>query len=943
MSQTDSYQPRFDTRTGQLIRRCLRVCRYHDDLVEEDYALASDRIVPLVAFAHRPHDARSSCIAFLPESRTPYADIAGLRELGVPFAFFIGDNSWEMWSLRSDGPRRERPVPVSQVERFFDDRKADFAPGSVFRAKTWARAEGSRQLDFVDAGLLPVVEQEAGVRLRQLFEDMVAHTMDALEMKPSGLADADAHWMMKANFWLLAGKLLRDKQVPKFTRLDLNDVQNVFDRVAEHYDAKRVRANGRLTALRGAAAVAAAFSSLRSISTETLGSLYEEALLSEGTRKLLSVHRTPTYLVDYVLAKLSRWIEEDIGIQNCRIFEPACGHAPFLVGAVRLLSDLLPDNIAGDRAARRQFLRKHIGGCDRDAFALEIGRLSLTLADIPNPNGWRLDAVKDMFVGDYLDQNIAASSLVLLNPPFESAPVTAQERASGDLRFHRNGQAAELLRRVLRSAQPGTAFGMVVPQTILEGDWFTTLRHELLKHCDIREITVFSDKVFQFADVETGIILARKRPANSRPAPQYLFRRVRESGMAGFIEDYRADQEVRASVQDRLNTADVRLVIPRLAALWSANKAAPRFSSIAVIAHGVFYLSPANAEFPPGMVTVSVQKRPGLFEGYATATGKYETHLSPRTVWLNLDRDVLSRLVEGTVRNKPQVFMNHGRASRSEWRHKAFIDYTGRPFTHRFLVLRPKVKVSLELLWALGNSPYSNAYTYAASGKRDISATFLREMPIFDPGKHDLKPLENAVRAYLSAAREFSERQAAVSSNAKRRLKIAKAEGAHTKEQLVLGSIENEQPEATATERKHLRALHWRVDAEVLKLYVLPAELERELLDFFDGAHRVGVPFEQAGYIPTGFREVQRLDEFLRITDEWEQTDNRRCQLIEKRIQRGRRTADEETEFNELQRLFDLRRAYLRWQETGDAHSPLFNEKKLRQLQEEDERWLKSE
>jgi hypothetical protein len=367
MSIADSELPRFNTRTGELIRRCLRVCRYHDDLVEEDYILGLDRNIPFIAFAHRPHDARSSCIAFLPESRTPREDVAGLHELGVPLAFFVGINSWEMWSLRSDGPQRVRSVPLKEVEQFFGDNKEDFAPGSVFRAKTWARAEGARQLDYVDTGLLPIVEKEAGERLRQLFEEMLTHTMEALDMKPLGLAEADAHWMMKANFWLLAGKLLRDKQVPKFTRLDLNDVQNVFDRVAEHYDAKRVRVNGRLTALRGAAAVAANFSSFRSISTETLGALYEEALLSDRTRKLWSVHRTPAYLVDFMLAKLSRWMDKDIGIQNCRVFEPGCGHAPFLVGAVRLLSDLLPDKIASDRTARRQFLRSHIGGCDRDA------------------------------------------------------------------------------------------------------------------------------------------------------------------------------------------------------------------------------------------------------------------------------------------------------------------------------------------------------------------------------------------------------------------------------------------------------------------------------------------------------------------------------------------------------------------------------------------------
>lgn len=275
MSDSVGSLPRFDARTGQLIRRYLRGCRYHDDIIVEGYTLAPGRSIPVIAFAHRPHDARSSCIAFLPESRTPHEDLAGLHELGVPLAFIVGANAWEMWSLRSDGPRRDRTVPVNEVERFFDDNKVDFAPGAVFRAKTWARAEGARQLDFVDTGLLPIVEKEAGARLRLLFEDMVAHTMDALGMKTSALSDNDAHWLVKANFWLLAGKLLRDKHVPGFIRLDLHDVQGVFDRVAEHYSSKPVRANGRLAALRGAAAVAAAFSSFRNISTETLGALYK--------------------------------------------------------------------------------------------------------------------------------------------------------------------------------------------------------------------------------------------------------------------------------------------------------------------------------------------------------------------------------------------------------------------------------------------------------------------------------------------------------------------------------------------------------------------------------------------------------------------------------------------------------------------------------------------
>jgi hypothetical protein len=643
-----------------------------------------------------------------------------------------------------------------------------------------------------------------------------------------------------------------------------------------------------------------------------------------------------------MLAKLSGWMEGDIGLQNCRVFEPACGHAPFLVGAVRLLSELMPEKIASDRVARRQFLRNHIGGCDRDAFAIEIARLSLTLADVPNPNGWRLDAAKDMFAGDYLDRNIAASSVVLVNPPFESAPIMAHERANGDLRFHRNGQAAELLRRVLRSSQPGTAFGIVVPQTILDGNWFTALRRDLLEQCDIREVTVFPDKVFQFADVETGIILARKRPANPKPSPNYLFRRIRETGMAGFVAEYRADQDVQASVQERQDTEGARLLIPRLAALWSANAKWSRFNSIAVIAHGLFYRPASHPKFPLGELAISQNEKPGLTEGYATATGGWETHLSPATVWLNLNRDSISRPVEGTSCRIPQVLMTHGRASRSGWRQKAFVDYVGRPFVHRFIVFRPQREASLELLWALCNSPYANAYTYSDSEKRDINATLLREMPVPDLDKCDLAPLENAVRVYFAAARQYSKTLNVGSSKPKRRANDAEVKDILTKDQMMLGGIAIEEPQALTNERDRLRALHWRVDAEVLNLYGMPAPLERELLDFFDGVPRVGVPFEQKTYIPTGFREVQRLDEFLSITDEWEQTDERRCQLIEKRILHGRRTAAEEAEFKELQRRFDLRRSYRRWLQTGDAHSPLFDEAKLRELRQDDARRAES-
>jgi len=942
MNISDSDQPRFDTRTGQLIRRCLRVCRYHDDLVEEGYTLGSDRNVPFVAFAHRPHDARSSCIAFLPESRTPREDLAGLRELGVPLAFFVGVKEWEMWSLRSDGPRREQPVPVKEVEQFFDDKKDDFAPGAVFRAKTWSRAEGARQLSFVDIGFLPIVEKEAGTQLRQLFEDMVAHTMDALGMTTSGLSDNDAHWLVKANFWMLAGKLLRDKQVPKFTRLNLQDVQDVFDRVAEHYDAQRVRSDGRLKALRGAAEVAAHFSSLRSISTETLGALYEEALLSDRTRKLLSVHRTPTYLVDYMLAKLSRWVEDEIGIQKCQIFEPACGHAPFLVGAVRLLSDLLPHNIASDRAARRQFLRSHIGGCDRDAFALEIARLSLTLADIPNPNGWDLDTMKDMYAGDYLAEKIAANSVIIANPPFENVAISDKERAEGDLRYARSGQAGELLRRIVNHASPNTLFGIVVPQTLLDGASFRELRRNLLSNVEIREVVTFPDNVFKFAKPETAVLIGKKLGNGQTGVGKFKFRRIHKAEMDAFRNENRVPSGAWFSQSDALAHPQHRLLLPPLANVWEAVQRLPRLDEMAHVTIGFYFYAETDRDYPKGEIQVSEKKLPDFHQGFLLAEGTPDTHLLPHLEWLNQKPEIIRRACGGTKRGEPRVVMNHVRTGGGAWRHKAFIDPVGRPATDAFLLLSPlATNWSLEILWAIANGPFANAFTLTNSATKQIGVKLLQRMRAPALSKPPLD-LESAVQTYIAAAREFTAKYGSEDVASKKHEKSKNTKATGEAPELHLNGLNTEKPDAASAARERLRALYWRVDAEVLKLYTLPAELERELIDFFDGVPRVGVPFEQKCYIPSAFREVLRLDEFLRITDEWEQTDERRCQLIEKRIQHGRRTAAEESEFKELQRLFDLRRSYCRWMRTGDANSLLFDEKKLRQLEEEDARWPKS-
>jgi len=103
-----------------------------------------------------------------------------------------------------------------------------------------------------------------------------------------------------------------------------------------------------------------------------------------------------------------------------------------------------------------------------------------------------------------------------------------------------------------------------------------------------------------------------------------------------------------------------------------------------------------------------------------------------------------------------------------------------------------------------------------------------------------------------------------------------------------------------------LKELHWRIDAEVLRLYNMPAQLERQLLDLFVGFKRRGVPFHQTGYFPESFSDALTLQQLLSITTDWDETNERRVQLIHKQVNKLIST-EEEDELHLLQELADSR------------------------------------
>jgi hypothetical protein len=839
--------------TSSSIKAPLRDCGYRPDLLRTNFSFGPARTVPLVAFAQSPADSRSACIAVLEETNTIHSAVEACRPLGAPVVFVCVQDALQWWKQGSGSAEYLESIPASALPQFFERNLRDFSPGAVYRAKTWGRFRPECQLSFVDVGLLPLVEEQVGQALGKLIERNVADLKSSVGW--GELTEQQGHWLLQTVFWLVSGKILRDKQVAGFEDLKLTDVDDVFRRLAKHYGTEplEIGSRKRVDGLHESARSIDQFSSLVLTTTESLAYVYENTLISKATRASFGTHRTPSYLVDYVVGNLTDWIEE-IPINERSVFEPACGHAAFLVSAMRLLTELLPDDKAVP-SRRGPYLRNRLHGTDIDSFALELARLSLTLTDIPNPNGWDLK-VQDMFIGDHLRDQAKRNTILLANPPFGNFSAqeqqTHKDKESGTCYFNKS---AEMLRRALPEMPEGGVFGVVLPQIFLHSAEATGIREFLVNQCELREVCLFPDKVFSFSAAESAVLIGRRKKTSGRNKARY--RRIRE----GELDAFRADYSVRTSrdvQQSRfIPKESFSLRLPDLEEVWTALADYPMLSSVAAVGRGLTY---HGKSLPVGSRTYAEERFAGSVKGFVHFNRGLKTHELPRHYWLNLNPSVIQDAREGATTGVPQVLLNYAPASRGPWRLKALVDTTGHAVTGRFITIRPtKPSYPLEALWAVLNSPVANAYVYSHLGKRDNLVGGIRKIPI--PKRASTEGVEIAARAYLSAA-------------------------------------------ASETDDKTLQKLLRDVDGEILKLYSLPIETERSLLALFTDRERVGVPFRQAGYLPGDLEGKIGFADFADLERDWSVTNRERGRLIDKSIA-GTLSADEQTRLDALQAYAD--------------------------------------
>lgn len=807
--------------TTATLRPKLVTCGYAGALLRANFEFgtaAGARTASLAGFAHAPADVRSICLAAIDASEDSAHEVAKYRDLGAPLVFVCRREHLQLWKQSAGEPQLHLEIPAQRVDAWFQTEGHKFSPEAIYRAKTQGRFEPRAQLDFVDVGLLPVVEAELGGRLSELVEGLIGGVKAQLG---GAMTPTRGEWMLREVFWLLAAKILHDKAVPNFRRLDLADVEDARERVARHYGAsqpvQRLLRQER-EALLPVGARLARFASLAQVTTESLAFVYENALISRETRTRLGTHSTPNAVVEYVVGRLSPYIQQ-LPSERRHVFEPACGHAAFLVAAMRLLRDLLPPSVPEEQ---RRYLRHHLVGLEVDAFAVEIARLSLTLADIPNPNGWRLHS-GDMFAAGALERLARGATVLLSNPPYEdfTADQRRRYRAEGTP-VARPNKTFEMLHRVLPQLPHGALIGLVLQQNFLQNSQARDLRELLVSEFELLELCLLPDNIFALSDQETVLVLGRRGRASRAEQPRVAYKRVREAEARRFQQTSEVSTSREVPQERFAGTAGFDLRVPDLEELWTHGRLRP-VETFAHVGQGLTFRG--AGDLPVGRQAMAEDPFPGGVPGFARfPRGGVALHRLPPTSFFNLEKRQVARERSGATLGVPQVLLPYAPVSRDPWRLTALLDPKGHAVTSRFLVVRPlRGDLPLEFFWALFNSPYANAYVYTHADKRSILAGTVRRMPVPEPNAVGVERVTAAARAYLD---------------------LAGRPGA-----------------AAAASELQERLL--RVDAEVLRLYELPPRQERTLLQLFSGYQRPGVPFPFDRYYPADLDSAVPLHLYL--------------------------------------------------------------------------------
>lgn len=781
---------------------------YAPGLVHEDYAFADYlgseqrvRTVRLAAFGEEPASYRSACVALQPvpsdDPEVAARAVAHLRGLGAPRVITIGQRKARVWRLGAEiQPSVEEETGRAALGKLIRVQSDRWSPESMLRARGIGPVD-SYQLDFSDIRLMEVIESEVHAKLDRLLRE-VMH--ECSELDPG--TRRQFRDLVRFIFWLITAKVLIDRGHPA-ARGDLSDVGDALAVAGAHYGIEQTDSRSPELPARRPELAQLAWDRIRSaflfqnLSLDALALIYEGTLVDPHTRERLGIHATPRSIAEMVVERLP--IEELKGPRE-GILELCAGFAPFLLASIRRLRRQRATGV--EAAVRHSDLVRRLHAVELDGFAVEMARLSLTLADYPNSNGWRIDQ-GDVFADKVVETAVEHAGVVFSNPPFERFTTAERQKYQPEA----NHKSTELVLRLLEGSTP-QMLGLVLPSSFVRSPRGTEreLRARLATLYGEIDTVDVPDRAFAHSSVESVLLVARA-PRAKRAIRLQTTSAVRETGGRWGFGEWRTKSRPVEVVRQ-----DGGLRVGELEDVWERLEQLPRLHSVAEVHRGVEYkraLAQARDEL------ISERKQAGMRRGVASpeALAPYQVL---ETAYL-CDREEEIRRGGGHAWEQQKVLMNAVRRSRGWWRLTAAIDRVGLLAYQNLLGIWTRdVNASpLELLAAVLNGPVANAWVHEHGGeRRHVQASLAGSVPFPEKSLLNLPRIVSLVRQA-----EY-----------------------------------DVEPEI------------WRrIDAEILRGYNLPPRLERRLLRFFDGEPRFGVEdfsyyppdFESA--LP--LHEVLELDE----------------------------------------------------------------------------------
>ena len=760
---------------------------YSDALLREDYVfadLSGDqpelRSIALAIFAQEPPTYRSATFGVARSngmSGEPF--VQEHRSLGAPQVFEVGHDGIRLWKLTNQGtPSHLREVAPDDIEDLFLEHGDQWSPRSALQAKL-----APTQMDLFDRGLMSLLDREVSEKLDRLLQDAIGLGRETLEEQ--GIFTAEHEPQLYALIsWFVAAKVLRDQGVPGgWNRVD---PEEILQAVGQFYFKQR-SLNSVLHDPRTRAAVWKRINAgfqFQNLTLDAYAYAYENTLVTSAARRSFGIHSTPREIAEYIVDQLPF---EDLARDDRKVFEPFSGHAVFLVAAMQRLRDLLPPDF--NAAERHNYFVERLSGLERDSFANEMAILSLSLADFPNPDGWKLLS-GDVFSSPSLKGELDRANVVLCNPPFEDFGEIPNTSYPGVRSSH---QPAEILHRILQS--PPMLLGFVLPRIFLSGAGYRPLRQQLADTYASIRVLALPDNVFQHSEQETALLMASGLDSTMvRLTRAEVYKQDLDRFLSTRQVSYQEEMDCRSS------GVELEWQPSRLRRLWKHTSGMRRLGELADFHVGVQYLVTMRDHKHR---VLSDEPRDGFVEGVHKVKDSLEPYFVARSVYLSNDAALVKGNKLDRAWNEPKVIVNKARRSRGNWWLTASVDRIGLLSYQNAIGIWPKDDFPLEVIAAVLNGPVANAFVKSQKPGRDVNISTLRKVPIPVLDQRQEQRIIDLVQRYI---------------------------------QLRSGWQNGVMDEREAAERCSETLV--LLDAIVLRAYDLPSQAERDLIVFFGDESR---------------------------------------------------------------------------------------------------------